>query len=237
MPALPSSPIKLDPSTLDDLIYASRTSDLLFLQESLAALSASTSTSATKAQILLSAIDPTSQNTLLHYPAANSDLECLDYLLSLLPDSGSASASSSGPASAAFVNAQNSAGNTPLHWAALNGHLDCVKALVSAGADPGILNAAGKDALWEAEVGGKEGGMRVVEFLEREGRGLDRGLGDVGEGGWLGVDVGAEEEEEDHDGNVIVADADGETENGGLSVEERQAKGGLNGYGRGQNGG
>jgi ankyrin repeat protein len=61
----------------------------------------------------------------------------------------------------------NTSGNTPLHWASLNGHLEAVKLLVQAGADPGVTNRAGHDAVYEAEVNGKE---QVVEWLLTEER-------------------------------------------------------------------
>lgn len=83
---------------------------------------------------------------------------------------------------------QNSAGNTPLHWASLNGHLDAVKALVGAGADPALRNGTGHDAIYEAEVGGKD---EVVSWLLKEGKGLEKGLG--------GDHVEEEGDEEDAD--------------------------------------
>lgn len=50
-----------------------------------------------------------------------------------------------------------------------------------AGADPGVVNRAGHDAIFEAEVNGKE---KVVEWLLTEGMGLDAGVrGGSGGGG------------------------------------------------------
>ncbi len=72
-----------------------------------------------------------------------------------------------------FLNNQNASGNTPLHWASLNGHLEAVKLLIGAGADPTITNKAGHDALYEAEINGKDA---VVEWLLTEGRGLETGV-------------------------------------------------------------
>lgn len=89
-----------------------------------------------------------------------SFLDVLSYLL--LPSSTSLN-----------VNLQNLAGNTPLHWASLNGHLDAVKALIGAGADPAIRNGTGHDAVYEAEVGGKD---EVVSWLLKEGEGLEKGV-------------------------------------------------------------
>lgn len=185
----------IDPSTLDDLIYFSRTGDLPSLTETITSLSTARST--TPLQILLSALDPSTQNTLLHYPSANGSIEVLEYLLSLL---SSPSPSPSQPSQEPlFVNTQNSAGNTPLHWAALNGHLACVKALVGKGADPGVLNGAGKDTVFEAENGGKEGGRAVVEWLEREGKNLEKGIRRGGEGG-EGEEVSLGDGEEERGG-------------------------------------
>jgi hypothetical protein len=71
------------------------------------------------------------------------------------------------------VNSQNKSGNTPLHWAALNGHLQAITLLLNQGADPSILNAAGHDALFEAELNERQ---QAVEVLLAEGKGLDQGI-------------------------------------------------------------
>ncbi|KAL9620923.1 MAG: hypothetical protein Q9160_004576 [Pyrenula sp. 1 TL-2023] len=178
--------ITLSPDSLEDLIYFSRASDLPSLREALTLLSATYST--TQTQVLLSAYDPASENTLLHYPSANGSIEVLNYLLSLVPPPSSHIQAAPASTAALYINSQNGAGNTALHWAALNGHMACVQALVEKGADPAMLNKAGKDAVWEAEHGGKEGEIEVAEWLEREGRGLDRGVG--------GGDVDTEREDE-----------------------------------------
>ena len=94
----------------------------------------------------------------------------ISYILTILPTP---------PANSALLNAQNSSGNTPLHWASLNGHLGAVKLLIGAGADPGIVNAAGHDAVYEAEVNGKDD---VVEWLLKECMGLEKAVGNVDEG-------------------------------------------------------
>jgi uncharacterized protein len=74
---------------------------------------------------------------------------------------------------AKFVNRQNQSGNTALHWAALNGHADVVLLLIQHGADPSILNAAGHDALFEAELNEK---TKAAEVLLTEGKELESGL-------------------------------------------------------------
>lgn len=72
-----------------------------------------------------------------------------------------------------LLNSQNGSGNTPLHWASVNGHLEAVKLLIDAGADPTIINKAGHDAVYEAEINGKD---TVVEWLLTKGRGLETGI-------------------------------------------------------------
>jgi len=69
-----------------------------------------------------------------------------------------------------LLNSQNASGNTPLHWASLNGHLEAVKLLIDAEADPTMSNEAGHDAVYEAEINGKDA---VVEWLLTEGKGLE----------------------------------------------------------------
>jgi len=53
--------------------------------------------------------------------------------------------------------------DTPLHWAALNRHLACVKLLVSRGCGCGDTNEVGHDALFEAELGEKDGSEGGVD--------------------------------------------------------------------------
>lgn len=80
--------------------------------------------------------------------------------------------------SSAPVNAVNDSGNTPLHWAALNGRLDCVKLLVESGADVTIINKAGHDAVFEAEINDKK---EVVDWLLGAVEELEKGIGSNGE--------------------------------------------------------
>ena len=78
-----------------------------------------------------------------------------------------------------LINAVNDSGNTPLHWAALNGHLECVKILIQLGADVTIINKAGHDAVFEAEINDKK---EVGDWLLGAVEGLEKGVGSVEEG-------------------------------------------------------
>jgi ankyrin repeat protein len=77
-----------------------------------------------------------------------------------------------------LINAVNEAGNTPLHWAALNGHLENVKLLIESGADVTIINRAGHDAVFEAEINDKK---EVVDWLLGAVEELENGIGQPGE--------------------------------------------------------
>ncbi|KAF1918873.1 hypothetical protein BDU57DRAFT_511637 [Ampelomyces quisqualis] len=77
-----------------------------------------------------------------------------------------------------LLNAVNDAGNTPLHWAALNGHLHSVKFLIQSGADVTIINRAGHDAVFEAEINDKK---EVVDWLLGAVEELESGIGQTGE--------------------------------------------------------
>jgi ankyrin repeat protein len=97
----------------------------------------------------------------------------------LYTDRAAASAATSG-----LINAVNDAGNTALHWAALNGNQESVKSLVQAGADVTIINRAGHDAVFEAEINDK---AEVVEWLLGAVEELEKGVGQDGE---ASVDTG-----------------------------------------------
>ncbi|GKZ32186.1 hypothetical protein AbraIFM66950_001379 [Aspergillus brasiliensis] len=141
--------VTLTPDTIDDLIYSARAGELQDLQTDLSTLATQTST--TPAHIIAAAIDTAPQeeggsgSNLLHYPAANGNLEILTYLLTTLTTLPSQDEIKK------ILNHRNYSGNTPLHWAALNTHLECVKALVEAGADVDVKNDAGLDAVFLAE--------------------------------------------------------------------------------------
>ena len=169
------------PEELDDLIYYTRTSDLLSLKTTLTTLCEKHACPPTT--IIASAIDIDadglgSQSSLLHFAAANGALEVIDYLLELLAPPLLPNGAPTAPAdksAPSLVNHRNVAGNTPLHWASLNAQLEVVKALVAAGADAGVVNGAGHDAVFEAERSGKEEGQRVAQWMLENCKGLDRG--------------------------------------------------------------
>lgn len=172
------------PEELDDLIYFSRTGDLDSLKASITEL-CSTHKCA-PSNIVATAIDIDqdglgSQSSLLHYPAANGNLEIVTYLLSLLVPSeslhGSPSGTTADKSAPQLVNHRNVSGNTPLHWAGVNGHLEVVKKLVQAGADPTIINAAGRDAVVESEASAKTGAAECAVWLLKNCEGLEQSVG------------------------------------------------------------
>ncbi|KAL8801793.1 MAG: hypothetical protein Q9200_006817 [Gallowayella weberi] len=154
MPSATSPNISAD--DIDDLLYLARTNDLDDLIASVEAVARTQRT--TPENIMNATIDPENGNGPLHMS---------DVLKHLLPPTASALFHPTN------LNLPNFSGNTPLHWAALNGHLDAVKILIGAGADPAIRNNAGHDAVYEAERSGKK---EVVEWLLKEGQGLERGI-------------------------------------------------------------
>ena len=165
---------------IDDLLYLARLGETTDLKAAIDLIAKTLS--ATPHTILTAAVDKESGNGLLHMASANghvglfswtfrvicgyttnNDLDTLKELLTL-------SASSQ----AISLNLQNASGNTPLHWAALNGHLPAVKLLIEAGADPSVINRAGKDAVYEAEVNEKN---EVAAWLLTDGKGLESPVG------------------------------------------------------------
>lgn len=138
----------------------------------------------------------------------------------LPPSSDKATAPTPGP-----INAVNAAGNTPLHWAALNGHLECVKLLMHSGSDITVFNAAGHDAVFEAELNDKQD---VVDWLLSEVEELENGIG--GQAGEGTSDAGGDDMEVDNAAGkdaTNAADVDGlarHTED--LNVNEKTSQGG-----------
>ncbi|TID22819.1 hypothetical protein E6O75_ATG01993 [Venturia nashicola] len=175
---------------IDDVLDCARANDLEELKPFISTLDAKY-TSESPASIILAAVDPDTGNNAAHYACGNGHQDVIKYLLSQFP-------ADSSPSSKTLLTAQNKAGNTALHWAALNGHLEMVKLLLESGADVSILNAVGHDAVYEAEINDKD---KVVDFLLKEGVGLDTGLG-----GAEGED--AKEESKD-DSNVMEGSVNG----------------------------
>ncbi|PGH12959.1 hypothetical protein AJ79_03932 [Helicocarpus griseus UAMH5409] len=158
MPTLSLGPAPLTFDEIDDLIYSARLGDVDALRTDITNLSQKYNCAT--ADILQSAIDMEDESEggtgacLLHWPAANGNVETLTYLLSLItsPSEQQQQQQPQETASAnPVLNHRNLSGNTPLHWAALNTHLDCVKALVNAGADITAKNDQGHDAVFLAE--------------------------------------------------------------------------------------
>ncbi|KAF2491980.1 ankyrin [Lophium mytilinum] len=163
--------ISLSEDAIDDLLYLARVNETSELSSYLSELCAQHHASA--ASILEAAVDEASGNTSLHYAAANGHLDTLK-VLTTSESPAAAPAKEGTKPTPPNLNSPNAAGNTALHWAALNGHLECVKHLVALGADVSVLNKAGHDAIFEAELNDKED---VVAWLLVEGEGLEEGLG------------------------------------------------------------
>lgn len=212
-----TAPSRLTTDDIDDLIYACRTGDLEWLSELIT--SWVTQLSIPEAEVITSAIDIDeeglgSRACLLHYPAANGNLDIITYLLEKISTSSPtteastvSSVQSNGVNSTSkpeeermrFVNTQNVNGNTPLHWAALNGHIEVVKALVKAGADPTIVNEAGRDVVVEAEYSSKDSAVECANWLLKECEALESGTVGQPQGNQPDVDVDADIDEEKMD--------------------------------------
>ncbi|KAH6882408.1 ankyrin repeat-containing protein YAR1 [Alternaria rosae] len=158
----------LDEDAIDEVLYLARANEPSELDSYVSELS--TQTKRSKAELFAAATDPYSKNSALHYAAANGHNDIIKLLFST-------SAEKPEPA---FLNAVNDAGNTPLHWAALNGHLESVKLLVQSGADVTIINRAGHDAVYEAEINDKN---EVVDWLLGAVEELENGIGQNGQTG------------------------------------------------------
>jgi ankyrin repeat protein len=85
----------------------------------------------------------------------------------------------------------------------LNGHLESVKLLIQAGADVTIINRAGHDAVYEAEINDKN---EVVDWLLGAVEELEKGIGQTGE---AEAEAGENADENMDDAD---ADADADTE-------------------------
>ncbi|KAH9882517.1 hypothetical protein J1614_000753 [Plenodomus biglobosus] len=157
----------LDEEAIDDILYLARANEAAELESYLSELSEKTKQS--KAELLTKAVDPYSKNTALHYAAANGHTDIIKLLF----------APGTETPAPAFINAINDAGNTSLHWAALNGHIESVKLLVEAGADVTIINKAGHDAVFEAEINDKG---NVVDWLLGAVEELETGIAPTDEG-------------------------------------------------------
>ncbi|EPS39858.1 hypothetical protein H072_6262 [Dactylellina haptotyla CBS 200.50] len=223
-PTIHPPPPTLDEDTIDDLLYFSRTGELEDLQATVAELSKSQNRYSL--EIPAAAVDPFSGNTCLHMAAANNHVNVVEYILSLEapplatpvvhPEVSASAAGTEGILSggkgetaadvisipqsylSVLLNFPNNSGNTPLHWACLNGHLETVKVLVKAGADPGVLNGAGHDCVYEAEVNDKS---KVVEWVLEYAETLESGVGFVGEDDKK--DEGDEEEQQQDNADVL----------------------------------
>ncbi|KAH8731899.1 ankyrin repeat-containing domain protein [Phaeosphaeriaceae sp. PMI808] len=157
----------LDEDAIDEVLYLARVNEAAELATYLSELSAQMKRSS--AELVALAIDPFTKNGALHYAAANGHNDILKLFLTRNDEK----------AAPRLINAVNEAGNTPLHWAALNGHLESVKLLIQSGADVTIINRAGHDAVFEAEINDKK---EVVDWLLGAVEELENGIGQSGEG-------------------------------------------------------
>ena len=151
----------LSADEIDDLLYFTRVNEVDNLKQTITELSQKYNCS--ERDVLASAVDPESGNTVLHYCSANGFSDLLKTLLASLGiQHATGSLSSGNEMDSTPVNGTNKEGNTALHWAAYNGHLEVAKILVSGGADMWIKNAAGHLAMFEAERAEKSD---VVQYL------------------------------------------------------------------------
>lgn len=102
-----------------------------------------------------------------------------------------------------------------------------MKLLLAAGADPTIVNKAGHDAVYEAEVNGKD---EVARFILEKGIGLERGVGGKGEAEAEGKAIGMEE------GEGLMENEGGEDEAGEVEGGVEEGMGGLHLRGGGERG-
>lgn len=88
-----------------------------------------------------------------------------------------------------------------LHWAALNGQVDTLLLLLQQGADPSILNEAGHDALFEAELNEK---TKAAEVLLAEGKELESTVNANG----AGREKDSESEDEEDGEDIVMREGD-----------------------------
>ncbi|KAH7135277.1 ankyrin repeat-containing domain protein [Dendryphion nanum] len=213
------SELSLSEDSIDEILYLARANEPIEFESFVSQLSAQTTHS--KAALVTAAVDPYSNNSALHYAAANGHTDVIKQILSYNQDK----ATSPVPG---LINAVNDAGNTPLHWAALNGHLECVKLLIQAGADVTIINKAGHDAVFEAEINDKK---NVVDWLLETVEELEKGIGQTGEGtgeNGDGNDSGTEQKDDfGNAGKQPVTSVEGVTRQmEGMSTNGGSAQGG-----------
>ncbi|MCJ1463685.1 hypothetical protein MMC07_002293 [Pseudocyphellaria aurata] len=142
---------------IDDLLYFARTGQLDDFRDSIEAFARNSNIS--HYEVVCAAVEQQSSNSSFHMASANGHTNVLNYLLAVMHPAPQ-------EVRTLTLNLQNASGNTSLHWASLNGHLDAVKLLMGAGADPTVMNKAGHDAVYEAEINFKDD---VVEWLMTEG--------------------------------------------------------------------
>ncbi|KAK3057411.1 ankyrin repeat-containing protein [Extremus antarcticus] len=173
MPGLVSPTLSSD--DVDALLYLTRVNETAELQQTLSDLTQKYN--CLPGDVIASAVDPDSGNTVLHFASANGFLDLVkSFLHQLVPvanTNGVNGTSADQSQSPQFVNRQNQEGNTPLHWAAYNGHLEIVKSLIDVGADMWIKNSAGHLAMFEAERAEKND--VVQHLLQTGGAHVERG--------------------------------------------------------------
>ncbi|KAF1954157.1 ankyrin [Byssothecium circinans] len=199
------APLNLDEDSIDEILYLSRANEAAELSTYLSDLATSTKRSST--EILAGAVDPYTKNTALHYAAANGHLD----IIKLLVSTSTANTTVPSTPASGLINAINDSGNTALHWAALNGHLESVKLLVQAGADVTIINKAGHDSVFEAEINDKG---EVVEWLLAAVEELEKGIGQ-----------GNDDEGDEGDGSKAEGHTNGEASADGIEDVRRQMEG------------
>ncbi|KAK6517010.1 hypothetical protein TWF506_006889 [Arthrobotrys conoides] len=206
-PTINPPPPTLDEDTIDDLLYFSRTGELSDLKETISELSkslnrysleipasavdpysgntclhmAAANNHVEVVEYILSLEPPPLATPVVHPEVSSSSSSTNNTTTSTSLSNITSDGTTITVLSSylhTLLNFPNESGNTPLHWACLNGHIEAVKVLVKAGADPGVLNAAGHDCVYEAEVNDKS---NVVEWVLNFAEGLESGVGVVGD--------------------------------------------------------